>query len=258
MAQGKQGGRNIESSVCQIRKQVPGNQFATTGSACVLIWPWKLGERQGQTTTQTATATETFLVTTSQVVNKSDLNSNRAWKADFLPVKWLGTEKFSLNSVPIYEVAIPSQETTLLLIPTEPLHKQKKFSRVRGNELQSARSQLCYQRGSGSEFNATDAKQLLYCYVLSESALSNDKFALQCYLLYLDESGSYFLQAHGSKAKLRTAEDFQSTEKPKGSVILNEDGYIVGFLAFRDKDEIFPLFFPQNVQGKQTFLITLS
>ena len=257
MAQSRQGGRNIERSMCQIRTQVPGNQFATTGSACVLIWPWKLEGLQGQTTTATARAraTETFLVTTSQVVNKKDLNSNTAWKADFLAVKkLLGTETFSLNSVPVYEVALPiaSKEITLILIPTESLRKQIKLPLFRGNEFPSARSQLCYQIGSDSEFKATDAKQLLYCYVLSESASSKDKFALQCYLLYLDESGSHFLQAHGSKAKLRTAEHFQSTEKPKGSVILNEDGYIVGFLAFSDEDEILPLFFPQNVHGKQT------
>lgn len=252
MAHSRQGGGNIQSSMCQIRKQVPGNQFATTGSACVLTWPWKLEERQGQTTTQTATAAETFLVTTSQVVNKLDLNSNTAWKADFLTIrKSLGTERFSLNNVPVYEVATPSQEITLILIPTDALRKQMKWSLFRGNQFQSVRSQLCYQRGSDSEFKASDPKQLLYCYVLSESSSSNNKFSLQCYLLYLDECGSYFLQTHGSKAKLRTAEDFPSTEKPKGSVILSEDGYIVGFLAFSDEDEILPLFFPRNVQGKQ-------
>ena len=254
MAQSRQGG-DIQSSMCQIRKQVPGKQFATTGSACVLEWPWKLGEHQGQTTTQTATAAETFLVTTSQVVSKTDLNSDTAWKADFLAIrKLLGTEKFSLNSVPAYEVAIPRQEITLILIPTEPLRKQIKLPLLRGTEFPSARSQLCYKRERDSEFKATDAKQSLYCYVLSESASLNNKFVLQCYLLCVDESRSYFLQAHGSKAKLRKAEDFQSTEKPKGSVILNEDGYIVGFLAFSDEDEILPLFFPRNVQGKQTIL----
>ena len=256
MAQSRQGGgTDILSSMCQIRKQVPGNQFATTGSACVLKWPWKLEEHLGQTTTQTATEAETFLVTTSQVVSKLDLNSRTAWKADFLAIrKWLGTETFSLISVPVYEVAIPSQEISLILIPTEPLRKQIKLPLVRGKEFSSARSQLCYQRESDSELKTTDAKPLLYCYVLSESSWSKNKFDLQCYLLCLDEGSSYFLQAHGSKAKLRTAEDFQSTEKPKGSVILNEDGYIVGFLAFSDDDEIFPLFFPQNVQGKQTIL----
>ena len=250
MAQ-RQGRRSIEHSICQIRKQVPGNQFATTGSACVLIWPWKLG--QGQT----SSATETFLVTTSQVVKKADLSSHTAWKAEFLAVrKFLGSEKFSLNSVPVYEEPTQSQEITLIFIPTESLKNQIKLSLLRGNEFTSARSQPCYRRESDLECKATDGKQLLYCFVLSESASSNDKFALQCYLLHLDEGGSNFLQAHGSEAKLRKAEDFQYTEKPKGSVILNEHGCIVGLLAFSDQDdhEILPLFFPQNVQGNATFL----
>lgn len=252
MAQ-RQGGRNIEHSICQIRKQVPGNQFATTGSACVLIWPWTLDQDQ----TSASPATETFLVTTSQVVKKADLSSHTAWKAEFLAVrKFLGSEKFSLHSVPVYEEPTQSQEITLILIPTRPLKNQIKLSLIRGNEFPSARSQPCSRRESDLECKATNAKRLLYCYVLSESASSNDKFALQCYLLHLDEGGSYFLQAHGSEAKLRKAEDFQYTEKPKGSVILNEHGYIVGFLAFSNEDdhEILPLFFPQNVQGNATFL----
>lgn len=238
--------------MCQIRTQVPGNELGTTGSACVLKWPWETEELHGQTTTPTATTAKsetTFVVTTSQVVTKSDLCSNKAWKAEFLPVKWFGTETFSLNNVPVYEVPSQNYDIALIFIPVEPLHKQKRLSQIRGNELQSARFQLCHQRGSESENQAAAAKHLLYCYVLSEKASSNDKFALQCYLLCMDESGSYFLQAHGSKAKLRTAEDFQSTEKPRGSVILNESDHVVGFLAFNDKDEILPLFFPQNLQG---------
>lgn len=250
MAEGKKGNRknSIKSSMCQIRTQVPGNELGTTGSACVLRWPWEIGEQHGQTATAAKSET-TFVVSTSQVVTKSDLNSNTPWKAEFLPVKLFGTETFSLNDVPIYEVPCQNYGITLILIPAESLHKQKKFSQIRGNELQSARFQLCHQRGSESEFQEGDAKQLLYCYVLSESALSNKKFVLQCYLLCTDESGSSFLQAHGSKAKLRTAEDFPSTEKPKGAVILNESDHVMGFLAFNDKDEILPLFFPENLQG---------
>ncbi len=247
---------SIKSSICQIRTEVPGNELGTTGSACVLKWLWKIKELNGQTTTPTATPAKsetTFVVTTSQVVTKSDLFSNKSWKAEFLPVKRFGTETFSLNNVPVYEVPCQSNEIKLILIPAEPLHRQKKFSQIRGNELQTARFQLCQPKGSESEIQAAKAKQFLYCYVLSESASLNDKFALQCYLLCVEESGSYFLQAHGSKAKLRTAEDFQPTEKPKGSVILNELGYVVGFLAFSDKDEILPLFFPQAMPGKPMF-----
>lgn len=249
MAQSRQESRKISDSMCNIRKQVPGNELATTGSACVLRWPWGIGKLHGQTPT-----TQTFVVTTSQVVSKSDLSSKTAWKADFLPVKWLGTEKFSLNGVPVQEVPIPSQnhKVSLILIPTESLHKQKKMSRIRENELQSVRPQLCHQRASESEHQgqAADAKQPLYCYVLLEISSSTDgKFSLQSYLLCMEESGSYFLQAIGNKAKLKTSGDFQPMEKPRGSVILNEREYVVGFLAFNDKDEILPLFFPDNLQG---------
>ncbi|KAJ7339453.1 hypothetical protein OS493_005851 [Desmophyllum pertusum] len=120
------------------------------------------------------------------------------------------------------------------------------------NELQSVRPQLCHQRASESEHQgqAADAKQPLYCYVLLEISSSTDgKFSLQSYLLCMEESGSYFLQAIGNKAKLKTENDFQPTEKPRGSVILNEREHVVGFLAFNDKDEILPLFFPHNLQG---------
>lgn len=262
------GSTNIKSSVCLIRTVAPGNELVTNGAGCVLKLPWDINELQGKTTeTATATATAksetTCVVTTSQVVRKSDLNSNSTWEAEFLSVNWLDNQNYSLNGVPVIEVPIPSQnhQITLTLIPTEPLDKlsetqgmlswqaiwQVLSSWLFGNELLSARFQLCNQAGRESDLGATDARQPLYCYVPSESTLSNDKFVLQCYLLHLDESGLYFLQAHGSEVKLRSAEDFQSTERPKGSPILNEQGNTIGFLAFDDKNEILPLFLIQTM-----------
>ena len=81
--------------------------------------------------------------------------------------------------------------------------------------------------------------------------LPGDTFDLQCYLLKVDENGSYYLQVHGNKAELKSLKDFDRYEYPVGSVILNDKSEVVGFLAFGEKDEILPLFiFPEDQQGK--------
>ena len=234
--------------MCKIQKQVQGSHLVTNGSACIVKFPshWEITSEPDQSPESYVNqCNQTFVVTTSQVVCKADLTSGTPWTAQFLPNKWfkVSTEKFSLNSVPFLEMPIPGQEITLMLFPTEPLHKQKTLSRLWGNGLQSARPQLCHELQP-----ATDTKQELICFVLSETS-STDKLRLQCYVLSTDKSGSHFLHPHGNKAKLKTLEDFQPTERPMGSVILNEVGYVVGFLAFGDKDEILPLFFRQNLQG---------
>ena len=251
MAQSKRVSSNIDISMCKIKKQVAGNLLVTTGSACVLRWPWEIefasSEAQGKN--------RAFVVTTSQVFSQRDSNSKTAWRADFQPLKWsIGKDKFSLNGVAVYEVPIPSQNhaITLTFIPTETLHNQKIFSKLRTDQLKVSRSQLCHREDktyNEEEFEAADKKQRL-CFVISETAMEEDKFILHCYQLCRDGSGSYFLQDHGNKAEIRTLKDFQSSEKPKGSVILNESGDPVGLLAFGDKDEILPLFFAQITQGK--------
>lgn len=244
---------DINISMCKIKKQVAGNHLVTTGSACVLRWPCEIefasSKEQGKN--------RTFVVTTSQVFSQRDSNSKTAWRAEFLQFKWWsGKEKFSLNDATVYEVAIPSQNHTITLtfIPTETLHDQKFMSKWRSDQLKTSRSQLCQQKDKtcNEEFETAGRKQSL-CFVLSETAMEGDKFTLHCYQLCRDESESYFLQAHGNKAEIRTLKDFHPREKPKGSVILNERGYAVGLLAFGSNDEILPLFFAQNMQSKFYF-----
>lgn len=251
MAHSKRVSSDINISMCKIKKQVAGNHLVTTGSACVLRWPWEIefasSKEQGKN--------RTFVVTTSEVFSQRDSNSKTAWRAEFLPFKWWsGKDKFSLNDVTVYKVAIPSQNhaITLTFIPTETLHDQKFMSKWRSDQLKTSRSQPCQQKDktcNEEEFETADRKQPL-CFVLSETAMEEDKFTLRCYQLCRDESESYFLQAHGNKAEIRTLKDFHSSEKPKGSVILNENGHAVGLLAFGKKDEVLPLFFSQNMQGK--------
>ena len=257
MAQSKQEGSDINISMCKIKKQVPGNHLVTTGSACVVRWPWEI--EFGSSKAQGKDAT--FVVTTSQVFSQCDSKSKAAWRADFQPLPlplplnwWRSSEKFSLNDVTVYEVPIPTSiqnhAITLTFIPTETLHSQKKLSKVRTDELKKTRSQPCHQPcRNEAEFQAHDRKQLL-CYVLVETTLEDDKISLHCYLLCRNESGSYFLQYHGNKSEIRTLKDFDSSEKPRGSVILNESGHVVGLLAFGDEDEIVPVFFERNMQGK--------
>lgn len=43
--------------------------------------------------------------------------------------------------------------------------------------------------------------------------------------------------------EIRILKDFYFSEKLKGLVILNENGYVVGLLVFGKKDEVFLLFF---------------
>ena len=253
MAQSK---RPINFSVCQIRKQFPGNQLVAAGSACILKWPWEIKIPQ-QNLQATASPVEmrnqTFLVTTSQVVRNSDLDSSEAaCKADFLPVNWLSTKTFALNNLPCVPISGQNDAISLILIPTEPLHKQRMFSWWRRNEFQSDRAQLC-DMCKESELQEAEAKgeqDRLYCYVACENASGNDNsFRLQCYVLEMEKNGSFSLRAPGNEAKLRKLGDFQRNEYPISSAILNENGDVVGFLAFGKNKEILPLFLPHYLQG---------
>lgn len=244
-----QSNRNVQVSVGRIKKQVPGCHLETVGSACVVEFPGDYSANQASTSV--SLKDQTFLVTTSQVIKKSELLSSKSCTADFSPVKWGGIQTFQLNSSSpddVQEACIPGEhEISLIYIPTEPFHKQKFFSRLFSKDnFQSNRSQLCYRGSCQSGSQAfPGSKPEFYCYVLHGDK-PGDKFDLRCYALEVDQSRSYYLQVLGNKAKLRRLEDFSRHEYPKGSVILNEKEEVVGFLAFGDDDKIVPVFFPQD------------
>ena len=260
MAQNK---RSVNLSASKIRKAHPEepNHFSTTGSAWVLELPSDMVRAmlQGTTSCSEMPRNQTFLVTTSQVVANSNVRSLVAYKADFHPVGWANTKTFSLNNVPLHDVQVSGQideEISLIFIPTEPLQKQRWWSWWCRNEFQLDRAQLCHRRKE-SEHPREDEPGRFYCYVLCE-AVGNDKsaFHLRRYVLETDKTtdkmgknGSYFLHAVGSKAKLRKLEDFDITANPMGSMILNENNDAVGFLAFRENEELYPVFLPQYFQG---------
>lgn len=255
MAEGGQGSGNIILSMGKIQKLAHGNVLLTNGSGWIVTFPQIQGEiwpdLSKTTTSDEHSDYQTVVATTSQVVSKSDLASDLPWTAEFLPQTRfnLGNEKFSLSLSTFHEVDLPGQKLSLMLFPIETLHKQKKFSRFLSNELQPNRSQLCYQEESKAALKVSaNTKHELLCHVLVEDP-TQKKPSLNSYVLSMDELGLFFLHPYGNKAKLKTLEDFQNTEKPMGSVIIKEDGRVVGFLAFGDKDEILPLFFPRYFQG---------
>ncbi|CAH3037873.1 unnamed protein product [Pocillopora meandrina] len=254
MAEGGQGSGNIILSMGKIQKLAHGNVLLTNGSGWIVTFPQIQGEiwpdLSKTTTSDEHSDYQTVVATTSQVVSKSDLASDLPWTAEFLPQKRfnLGNEKFSLSLSTFHEVDLPGQKLSLMLFPIETLHKQKKFSRFLSNELQPNRSQLCYQEESKAALKVSaNTMHELLCHVLVEDP-TQKKPSLNSYVLSMDELGLFFLHPYGNKAKLKTLEDFQNTEKPMGSVIIKEDGRVVGFLAFGDKDEILPLFFPRYFQ----------
>lgn len=235
MAQSK---RAIHDSVSNIRKQVPGNIFATAGSACVLEWPWKIDHASSLDRED-----KIFLACSSQVVSKSELNSSNVCTANFLSLGWGGKKTSCLNHIQLQEVQL-NKDISLILIPVELLHKQRRLSWLRKNEFLSDRPQPCSK-------SRPDNNCKLYCHVVREIG-PGDTFDLQCYLLKVDENGSYYLQVHGNKAELKSLKDFDRYEYPVGSVILNDTSEVVGFLAFGEKDEILPLFiFPEDQQGNE-------
>lgn len=241
-----QTNRPIALSVCKISKEVPGDYLSTTGSACILEWHL---ESMEATACQSEIRNQTFLATTSQVVTESDLTSSTACKADFLPVSWWSSTTYGLNNAQIKDDPIsdqPDDDIRFVLIPTEQLHKQRWFSGWRRNEFQLDRPQIaqtCKATEPAPEVN--DGQ--LYCYVMREN-VPEKPFRLQCYLIEREENGAFFLRASGNQSRLRTLEDFDSTESPMGSPIRDKNG-VVGFLAFGRNHEIRPLFFPQNREG---------
>ena len=257
--------RPVNLSASKIRKEDPGEHLSTVGSAWVLELPLDIAGTEPHhqaTASRSEKKRKTFLVTTSQVVTKNDVSSQAACEAAFLPVGWGSTKAFGLNNVPCRDVLIRGQtneEMSLILIPTEPLHKQRFLSIMRRNEFQLDRAQLCHRcKESQNPEEAEDEPGRRYCYVMCENAAENDKsFRLRSYVLETEADGSFFLQPTGNKAKLRKLEDFDRTENPKGSIILNENGQAVGFLAFGKNDKIHPLFLPQNLQGMLSISIGL-
>ena len=253
MAEGGSGSVDISLSMGMVRKRVQGNCFVTIGGVSIIKYP-SLQKESPPDPSQNAASVEqknykTVVATTSEVVSKADLTSSTPWRVEFLPDKWYkrNTEKFSLVGVEFMEMHLSNEASSLMLFPTESLHKETLFPQfISRNDWASNRSQSCYQ--AQRKTKVKDTKIELICYVL----VANDatgKFHVACYVLSVDEHGSYYLHPHGNKAKLKKLDDFQPTERPKGSVILNEDGYVVGFLAFSDTDEIHPLFLPDYLQG---------
>lgn len=243
-----QSNRNIRVSVGRIQEQVPGCHLETVGSACVVQIP---ADFDGKQASSSVRKDQTFLVTTSQVIKKRGLLFSKTCRADFLPVKWGGIQRFELNGSSLddaQEVCIPGEnKISLIYIPTELLHKQGFLSWIRRNNFRSDRSQLSYKVDeSRSQAVAGSKPEDLYCYVLRESSFPGDKFDLHCYALNVDESRSYYLRVLGNNAKLRRLEDFSRNEYPKGSVILNEQEKVVGFLAFGEDEKISPVFCPQD------------
>ena len=249
MAQSKSPVRPLKLSVCKIRKEIPGKVLATVGSGCILElgWLWEMEERQNSSTDRKG---QIYLVTTNQVIKKDDLNQ-KAFTVDFLPVKRGGIQTFHLNRIPLEEVIelpIPGQnEISLILIPTEPFHKQKRISWFSRQEFQSIRSRQCQKNSGESGSQAAESKEEFHCYVLREND-AGDTFDLKGYALTVDESCLHYLRVHGNNSKLRKLDDFSNNEFPKGSVILNEQDKIVQFLAFGKDDEILPVFFPQGIK----------
>lgn len=252
MAQSKSPVRPLKLSVCKIRKEIPGQVLATVGSGCILELGW-LGEMEQRQNSLTDRKGKIFLATTNQVIKKGDLN-HKAFTADFLPVKRGGIQTFNLNRIPLEEVIelpIPGQnDISLMLIPTEPLHKQKLISRFSRQEFQSIRSRQCQKNCGESGSQAAESKEEFHCYVVREND-AGDTFDLKGYALTVDESCSHYLRVPGNNSKLRKLEDFSNNEFPKGSVILNEQEEIVHFLAFGKDDKILPVFFPQGIKLRQ-------
>lgn len=252
MAQSKSPVRPLKLSVCKIRKEIPGQVFATIGSGCILElgWLWGMEERQNSLTDRKG---QIFLVTTNQVIKKGDLN-HKAFTADFLPVKRRGIQTFSLKNIPLEEVIelpIPGEnEISLILIPTEPFHKQKFFSRFSRQEFQSTRCRQCQKNSGESASRAAESKEEFHCYVVREND-AGDTFDLKGYTLAVDDGCSHYLRVSGNNSKLRKLEDFSNNEFPKGSVILNDQEEIVHFLAFGKDDEILPVSFPKGKLSKR-------
>ena len=247
MAEGGSGSADISLSMGIVREEVKKDRFKTIGSACIIRYP--SSPKKSPLDPKAASVEQKeyacVLATTSEVVSKADLTSSKKFWVQFSSDKlWC---KFSLDNVEFMEMRPSNEASSLTLFPIKSSLKQTQSSRlILGDDWTPNRSQPCYQAQSKTEVK--DTKNELICYVLAED-VSTGKFRPACYFLSVDERGSYYLHPHGNKAIMKKLGDFQSTEKPKGSVILNEDKYVVGFLAFGDTNEIHPFFLPDYLQG---------
>ncbi|XP_066021975.1 uncharacterized protein [Pocillopora verrucosa] len=246
MAEGGSGSADISLSMGIVREEVKKDRFKTIGSACIIRYP--SSPKKSPLDPKAASVEQKeyvcVLATTSEVVSKADLTSSKKFWVQFSSDKlWC---KFSLDNVEFMEMRPSNEASSLTLFPIKSSLKQTQSSRlILGDDWTPNRSQPCYQAQSKTEVK--DTKNELICYVLAED-VSTGKFRPACYFLSVDERGSYYLHPHGNKAIMKKLGDFQSTEKPKGSVILNEDKYVVGFLAFGDTNEIHPFFLPDYLQ----------
>ena len=241
--------RDIMSSASKITQQATGKPWKTTGSAWILNGPFSIEEGINLSqTSERMPINQTFLATTSQVMEPRGEISRQA---EFSPSTWFGilkvNECYSIKNDAIHKVPVAVGNTNLILIPTEHLHEQKYFSWLRENEFQSKRSLSCCQEKKVSLSDRADAKQdELYCDVLT------DQFSRKRYLFCVDDHESYFLESKRDEVQLRKLKDFKPNEIPKGAIILDKSECGVGLLAFDDKEEVCPLFFPQNLLGKHS------
>lgn len=247
----------VQLSMCRIRKVLSGNQGKTTiGSGCIITWPF-----EGESLNPSGKPRGSALITTTQAVTKNDLISPGK-----IVVEWLERGNllpFDLGSK--YATDIPDvilgrvlggtgdalKDVAFIVIPVESFDTRNMVKRAisfcRGTSFQK-RCLTC-SHPTDENLQASISRRKVLCHVVRDGR-EDGSFRTEPYHLEFGKDTSEFALTspldHDGRDDVKQLKDFDKEERPRGGLLLNSDGQLVGMLAIGPTDErkLFPLFLP--------------
>lgn len=261
--------RKYDQSLCRLSKPLRSEQGevfdkVTIGSGCLVLLKSEGGESLN-------------LITTTQVVDKNCLPSESSHGTP-MTVEFLdGRKPLSLDlnfkdkdaaesiSDPIpgrvmqdtEELEEGMQHVSFIVIPVKKFDSRVFWKRAL-KPLAKRSIPTSYETDENLQ-TAISNKQVL-CYVICDDRKSDGFYIAEPSRLTFDKDGEFVLASTSDDDSLnhsKTIEDLPKEQKPKGALLLNGAGKLVGMLAVSrsDKRKLYPVFLP-NLEKESTYTLS--
>lgn len=247
----------VEQSVGRLRKSLPeGQGKVTIGSGCLVTLKSEGGE-------------SLYLITTTQVVPRNDLESSTPMTVEFLGRKELLEIELNFNykdaaaSIPdtvpgrILPGTEPEKQVSFVVIPIKKLDSRGRFMRYVWKPLQSKRAIVC-SRQSDKNLQTAISNGQIFCHVIRDDRKCGGFFIDEPFRLSFGKDTSEFVLSSVSDSDssdhVKSINDLPKEQKPKGALLLSADGKLVGMLAVSssEKRKIYPVFLPNRDKERPT------
>lgn len=248
-----------EQAIGRLSKSLPeGQGKVTIGSGCLVTLKSEGGE-------------SLYLITTTQVVSRNDLESSTPMTVEFLGRK--ETLEIELNfsykdaaasiTDPIPGRILPGTEpeknqlVSFVVIPIKKLDSRGRFMRYLWKPLQSKHAIVCSHQSDKNLQTAISNGQI-FCHVIRDDRKCGGFFVDEPFRLSFGKDTSEFVLSSVSDSDsadhIKSINDLPKDQKPKGALLMSADGKLVGMLAVSssEKRKIYPVFLPNRDKERPT------